>query len=294
VFTIDTSGPAPAAPAEAVLKKQAAAEPAEAVLKKEAAAAPTARDPEPEASRAPGSILAIDIGGTKVKILATGQTGPRKAPSGKTFTPAKLVDTVRALAHDWTYEAVSIGYPGLVGRNGPRSEPGNLGPGWVGFDFATAFGMPVKMVNDAAMQALGSYEGGRMLFLGLGTGLGSALVTGHVVVPLELGRLPFDGARTMGEVLGRRGLARVGKKEWRAAVDRAVASLMTAFVADYVVLGGGNAKEVKVLPPGSRLGHNLTAFRGGFRLWSVEDVWVLAAIGGESPQASAQEALRVL
>ncbi len=295
VFTIDASGPVPPGPRE---DAQAAAPspdaPADAVLKKEAVAEPPARDPGAEKPRAPGSILAIDIGGTKVKILATGQTEPRKAPTGRNFTPAKLVETVRELAQDWAYEAVSIGYPGLVGHHGPRSEPGNLGPGWVGFDFATAFGMPVKMVNDAAMQALGSYEGGRMLFLGLGTGLGSALITGHVVVPLELGRLPFDGARTMGEVLGRRGLARAGKKVWRAAVAGVVASLMGAFVADYVVIGGGNAKMVKVLPPGARLGHNLTAFRGGFRLWSVEDVWVLAVIGGESPEPSAQESLRVL
>jgi polyphosphate glucokinase len=150
------------------------------------------------------------------------------------------------------------------------------------------------MVNDAAMQALGSYEGGRMLFLGLGTGLGSALITGHVVVPLELGRLPFDGTRTMGEVLGRSGLEQAGKKAWRQAVERVVTSLMSAFVADYVVIGGGNAKNVRDLPPGSRLGHNLTAFRGGFRLWSAEDVWVLAASGGDSPQPTAQEALRVL
>ena len=304
VFTIDTGGTAPAAPnAEPQPGPAPAAPPAgtgpplgkapataaEAAIKKEADNEPAADKPA-----APASILAIDIGGTKVKILATGQTEPRKAPTGKGFTPAKLVETVRALAHDWEYEAVTIGYPGMVGRHGPRSEPGNLGPGWVGFDFATAFGLPVKMVNDAAMQALGSYEGGRMLFLGLGTGLGSALVTGHVVVPLELGRLPYDGTRTLGEVLGRRGLARAGKREWRRAVEKAVTSLMSAFVADYVVIGGGNAKQVKVLPPGSRLGHNLTAFRGGFRLWSVEDVWVLAAIGGESPQPTAQEALRVL
>jgi polyphosphate glucokinase len=150
------------------------------------------------------------------------------------------------------------------------------------------------MVNDAAMQALGSYEGGRMLFLGLGTGLGSTLITGHVIVPLELGRLLYDAERTMGEVLGRRGFERLGKGEWREAVRRAVTSLMHAFVADYVVIGGGNAKNVKELPPGARLGHNLTAFRGGFRLWSVEDVWVLAASGGESPQPTAKEALRML
>jgi predicted NBD/HSP70 family sugar kinase len=262
------------------------------VRKEEPAITPTAA--ELDQSLAPASILAIDIGGTKVKILATGQTEPRKAPTGKGFTPAKLVETVRSLAHDWEYEAITIGYPGMVGPNGPRSEPGNLGPGWVGFDFATAFSKPVKMINDAAMQALGSYEGGRMLFLGLGTGLGSALITGHVVVPLELGRLPYDSDRTMGEALGRRGLARAGKKEWRLAVERAVTSLLSALVADYVVIGGGNGKNVKNLPPGSRLGHNLTAFRGGFRLWSVEDVWVLAASGGDSPQPSEKEALRVL
>ncbi len=150
------------------------------------------------------------------------------------------------------------------------------------------------MISDAAMQALGSYEGGRMLFLGLGTGLGSALITGHVVVPLELGQLPFDAERTFGDVLGRKGLERLGKGSWRRAVDRTVTALMRAFVVDYVVLGGGNAKQIKELPPGSRRGHNLTAFRGGFRLWSVEDVWVLAASGGESPQPTAQEALRVL
>jgi hypothetical protein len=293
VVTIDRSNPVPAAevaapPAADAQPKPVPSSPADAALKEESAAA------EAPATQPPASILTIDIGGTKVKILATGQTEPRKAPSGKGFTPTKLVETVRALAHDWEYEAVTIGYPGLVGPHGPRSEPSNLGPGWVGFDFATAFGKPVKMVNDAAMQALGSYEGGRMLFLGLGTGLGSALITGHVVVPLELGRLPYDGDRTFGEVLGRRGLARIGKGEWRRAVARAVTSLMGAFVADYLVIGGGNAKNVKDLPPGSRLGHNLTAFRGGFRLWSADDVWVLAAPGGESPQPTAQEALRVL
>jgi hypothetical protein len=258
------------------------------------AAAQDAAADQPPRPVAPASILAIDIGGTKVKLLATGQTEPRKAPTGKSFTPAKLVETARALAHDWDYEAVSIGCPGLVGPLGPRSEPGNLGPGWVGFDFATAFGKPVKMVNDATMQALGSYEGGRMLFLGLGTGLGSTLISGHVVIPLELGRLFYDDKRTLGEVLGRRGLARLGKGQWRRAVHKAVSALMGAFIVDYIVLGGGNAKNLKELPPGCRRGHNLTAFRGGFRLWSVEDVWVLAASGGDSPQPTAQEALRLL
>jgi hypothetical protein len=292
VLTIDVGSAPPATPAanpDAALQEQATGEPPAEKVPAEAAPADRPATPAP-----PASILTVDIGGTKVKILATGQTKPRKAPSGKDFTPARLVETVRALAHDWEYEAVSIGYPGMVGPHGPRAEPGNLGPGWVGFDFAAAFGKPVKMVNDAAMQALGSYEGGRMLFLGLGTGLGSALITGHVVVPLELGRLLYDGERTLGEALGRRGLERLGKSEWRGAVNRTVTALMRAFVTDYVVVGGGNAKNVKDLPPGARRGHNLTAFRGGFRLWSVEDVWVLAASGGESPQPTAQEALRLL
>ncbi len=242
----------------------------------------------------PASILAVDIGGTKVKFLATGQVEPVKAPTGRGFTPAKLVETVRSLAKGWEYEAVSIGYPGLVGQQGPRAEPGNLGPGWVGFDFAAAFGKPVKIINDAAMQALGSYEGGRMLFLGLGTGLGSTLITGHMIVPLELGQLRYDSKRTLSEVLGRRGLAHAGKSDWRKMVQRAVTALAHAFVTDYIVIGGGNAKNVKDLPPGARRGHNLTAFRGGFRLWSVEDVWVLAATGGESTQPTIQGALRML
>src|SRR5581483_1960484 len=172
-------------------------------------------------------------------------TEPRKAPSGKGFTPTKLVETVRELADDWKYDALSIGYPGLVGPHGPRSEPGNLGPGWVGFDFAAAFGKPVKMINDAAMQALGSYEGGRMLFLGFGTGLGSALISGHVIVPLELGRMMFDGEQTLGQVPGRRGLKRIGKSAWRKAVDKTVSAFARAFITDYIVLGGGNAKQLK-------------------------------------------------
>jgi hypothetical protein len=309
--TVDIGGPlspapsadpaVPGPPGAATGAKKPAEQPpvtaAEAALEEQSAdAKPGEKVPGEQAAGrvAPASILTVDIGGTKVKILATGQTEARKAPSGKDFTPARLVETVQELAKDWDYEAISIGYPGLVGPHGPRSEAGNLGPGWVGFDFATAFGKPVKMVNDAAMQALGSYEGGRMLFLGLGTGLGSALITGHVIVPLELGRLLFDGERTLGEVLGRRGLDRLGKRAWRQAVHKVVTTLLSAFVADHVVIGGGNAKQVKDLPPGARLGHNLTAFRGGFRLWSVEDVWVLAAIGGESPQPTAQEALRLL
>lgn len=221
---------------------------------------------------APTKILVLDIGGTKLKALASGHTEARKITSGKRLTPAKMVKKLQELAAGWEYEVISIGFPGLVGENGPRSEPGNLAPGWVGFDFTAAFGVPVRIINDALMQALGSYEGGRMLFLGLGTGLGSALIANNVLINLELGQLPYSDDRTLGELLGRRGLTRLGKKGWREIVAEIVPALMCAFAADYVVLGGGNSKEVKELPPGARMGHNLTAFRGGFRIWHVDDV----------------------
>lgn len=262
-----------------------------------AAVAPVTQEPTPAPAtekKIPSAILVIDVGGTKIKILAAGQTEPRKAPSGKEFTPGKLVEAVRDLAQDWEYDAISLGYPGLTGIHGPRSEPGNLGPGWVGFDYATAFGQPVKLINDASMQALGSYEGGRMLFLGLGTGLGSTLIAGNVIVPLELGQLLFDKNRTLNDVLSRRGLERSGKNEWRSAVNHAVTALMRAFIADYVVIGGGNAKNVKELPPGVRRGHNLTAFRGGVRLWNLDDVFVLAAPGEQTPAPTGPVEMRVL
>lgn len=219
-------------------------------------------------------ILAVDIGGSKVKLLATGETEPRKIRSGPELTPPKMVEEIQQLVSDWDYEVISIGYPGQVGDSGPRSEPGNLGEGWVGFNFAAAFDRPVKVVNDAAMQALGSYEGGRMLFLGLGTGLGSTLISENVIVPLELGDLPHRGGGTLGQVLGRKGMKRLGRPGWRRAVRMTVTRLMKAFVADYVVLGGGNAEKIRRLPAGVRLGHNQTAFRGGFRLWGLEDVRV--------------------
>jgi hypothetical protein len=222
----------------------------------------------------------VDIGGTKIKILATGQTEPRKLVSGGKMTPAEMVEAVQEAAGDWEYDAISIGYPGLVGSHGPRSEPGNLGRGWVGFDFAAAFGKPVRILNDAAMQALGGYEGGRMLFLGLGTGLGSALIAESVIVTLELGRLPYHDGETLGDILGREGLERLGKTAWREAVASTATALMGAFIADYVVVGGGNAKELKDLPSGIHLGNNVSAFRGGFRLWHLEDVPTLHADGG--------------
>jgi polyphosphate glucokinase len=222
-------------------------------------------------ARTPRAILAVDVGGTGLKALATGQAEPRRRKSGPAMTPQDMVEMVRDLTADWEYDAISIGYPGQVGPDGPRSEPGNLGPGWVGFNFAAAFEKPVRIVNDAAMQALGSYDGGRMLFLGLGTGLGSALIVDHIIIPLELGQLPYRN-RQLGEVLGREGLARIGKKKWREVIDRVVPALMAATLADSVVLGGGNAKKIKTPPAGARLSNNLTAFRGGFRLWHLDDV----------------------
>jgi hypothetical protein len=230
-------------------------------------------------------ILSIDIGGTKVKILASGDTEPRRMPSGRKLGPRDMVEKVKALAKGWKFDRVSIGFPGLVGANGPVAEPGNLGPGWVGFDFAAAFECDVRIINDAAMQALGSYEGGRMLFLGLGTGVGSALIAENVIVTLELGDLPYEGG-SVSEMLGRRALEKMGKKEWRSRVLKYVPYLQKAFQADYAMLGGGNSKFLgKELPPGVRLGNNLTAFRGGFRLWGIDQVTTLQA-NGEEPRQS--------
>jgi len=244
--------------------------------------------------RPPKTILAIDIGGTKLKVLASGQTEPRKIASGKAMTPGRMVEAVRELTADWAYDAISIGYPSQVGPNGPRSEAVNLGPGWVGFDYAAAFGKPVRIINDAAMQALGSYEGGKMLFLGLGTGVGSALIADNSIVPMELGRLRLRDQETMGELLGRKGLKQLAKKEWRQLVAEAVAMLSAAFVVDEVVLGGGNAKLMRELPHGARLGHNLTAFRGGFRLWNIEDVVTHPADGSPPAKPSPPTEWRLL
>jgi polyphosphate glucokinase len=242
------------------------------------------------------NILAVDIGGSKVKFLASGETEPRRIPSGPKLTPALMVEEVRRAARDWRYDAVSIGLPSMVGPAGPLAEPGNLGSGWVGFDFAAAFGCPVRIANDAAMQALGSYDGGRMLFLGFGTGLGSALIADHVILPLELGDLPFRHA-TFSDKLGRDAFERKGKKAWRKLVVRTLPALQKAFMADYVVVGGGNAKHLsKKLPAGVRVGHNLTAFRGGFRLWGIEEVQTLhdAGTASKTPRRPANGEWRVL
>ena len=213
------------------------------------------------------SILVIDVGGTHVKVLASGKQNPRKIPSGPGMTAGQMVKQVKDVTKDWTYQAVSIGYPGPVVHERPLREPHNLGGGWVGFNFSRAFARPVKLTNDAAMQALGSYEGGRMLFLGLGTGLGSAMIVDGIVEPMELAHLPYK-KRTYEDYLGERGLKRLGKKKWKRHVADVIGELREALQADYVILGGGNAKRLKSLPPKTRRGDNRNAFRGGFRLWA--------------------------
>ena len=212
-------------------------------------------------------ILAIDVGGTHVKMLASGKREARQFDSGPTMTPARMVAQVKRLTADWTYDVVAIGVPSLVVHARIAAEPMNLGRGWVGFDFAKAFGCPVRLVNDAAMQALGSYEGGRMLFLGFGTGLGSAMIVDGLLEPMELAHLPYKKGRTYEDYVGAAGLKRLGEKKWRKHVWDVVARLRTALEPDEVVIGGGNAKRVGAPPRGVRIGDNANAFAGGFRLW---------------------------
>lgn len=228
------------------------------------------------------NVLTIDIGGTHVKLLATGEKERREFPSGPELTPAKMVASVRKLARDWKYEVISIGYPGFVLRGKPVAEPHNLGKGWVRFDFEQAFKKPVKIINDAAMQAYGSYEGGKMLFLGLGTGLGSAMVVDGVIEPMELAHLPYKKA-TFEDYVGLRGLESLGKKKWRKEVTKVVTTLVAALEPNDVVLGGGNVKKLKELPPGCRAGDNANAFLGGFRLWQPSS---RESAGSDSPSNS--------
>jgi len=211
-------------------------------------------------------VLVVDVGGTNVKILATGQQTPRKFPSGRKMTPGAMVSGVKALAGSWEYDAVAIGYPGRVHRGKIVVEPHNLARRWVGFDFRSAFGCPVKVINDAAMQALGSYKGGLLLFLGLGTGLGAALVADGVVIPTELAHLPYKNA-TWEDYLGARSLHKRGRKKWQQHVEFAIARLTDALAPDDIVLGGGNSKKLKKMPKGCRMGDNARAFTGGFRLF---------------------------
>jgi polyphosphate glucokinase len=229
------------------------------------------------------NVLVVDVGGTSVKILATGQDEPRSFPSGPTLTPRRMVPRVKKLARDWKYDVVSIGYPGTVLNGRPIAEPYNLGRGWVGFNFAAAFGRPVKLVNDAAMQALGSYRGGKMLFLGLGTGLGSTMIVDGIVEPMELGHLPYKKG-TYEDYLGRAGLRRHGKKKWQRLVADVVARFIAALEPDDTVIGGGNVKKLDAMPPHCRAGDNANAFRGGFRLW-VE--------GSARPQTGARSKRRI-
>jgi len=215
------------------------------------------------------NVLVIDVGGTHVKILATGQKESREFESTPAMTARQMVAGVKKLAGSWRYDAVSIGYPGAVARNRPVAEPHNLGRGWVSFDFEAAFGYRVKVINDAAMQALGSYDGGNMLFLGLGTGLGTTIIVEGTVVPMEVGHLPYRQA-TFEDYVGRRGLERLGKKRWRRHVAEVIELLRGALLPDEIVLGGGNADKMRDLPPACRLGTNANAFVGGFRLWAAK------------------------
>jgi polyphosphate glucokinase len=212
-------------------------------------------------------ILVIDVGGTHIKVQASGQKGQIKIDSGPKMTPKRMVKEVREAVKEWAYDVVAIGYPGPVIHGHPLSEPHNLASGWVRFDFRKAFGKPVRITNDAAMQALGIYHGGRMLFLGLGTGLGSAMIVDGILEAMEIAHLPYKKGRTYEDYLGLRGLKRSGKKKWRRHVAVIAEELKSALEADYVVLGGGNAKLLKKLPPGCQLGSNASAFTGGYRLW---------------------------
>lgn len=213
------------------------------------------------------NVLVIDVGGSHVKILATGQADERKFESGPQMTPAQMAEGVKALAKGWDYDVVSIGYPGVVIRDQPASEPYNLAPGWVAFDYPEAFGCPVKIINDAAMQALGGYRSGKLLFLGLGTGLGTTLIVDGVVVPMELAHLPYRKG-SFEDYVGEAAFERDGKKKWRKRVFDVVERLRAAFSPDDIVIGGGNVRLLKKLPDGCRAGDNANAFAGGFRLWT--------------------------
>jgi polyphosphate glucokinase len=226
-------------------------------------------------------ILVLDIGGTNVKAYATGHLEALKIPSGPKMTPKKMVKEIKEATADWEYSAVSIGYPGPVLHGKPVHDPANLGPGWVGFDFKKAFGHPVKIINDAAMQALGSYRGGRMLFLGLGTGLGSALIVDGVLEPMELAHLPYKHGLSFEDHVGAAALKRKGEKKWAKSVFDVVAQLKTALQADYVVLGGGNSKRLTALPRGVYLGDNSNACEGGFRMWQPEPMRRALAAAGD-------------
>lgn len=213
------------------------------------------------------TVLAIDVGGSHVKVMTNKDRTKREFVSGPHLTAKAMVKGVKKLTSDWSYDVITVGYPGPVVRNHPLADPYNLGRGWKRFDFEKAFGRPTRVVNDAAMQALGSYHGGRMLFLGLGTGLGSSLIIDGVIEPMELGHVPYRKGRTFEDYAGIRGLKRMGLKKWRKRVIEIVKDLTAAFEPDYVILGGGNVAKLDKLPPKTRRGNNSDAFEGGFKLW---------------------------
>jgi polyphosphate glucokinase len=219
-------------------------------------------------------VLSVDIGGSHVKILASGRRAKRRADSGPDMTAQQMVEAVKSLAEGWDYDVVSLGYPGPVLHNKPLLEPVNLGSGWCGFDYEGAFGRPVKIVNDALMQAVGSYDGGRMLFLGLGTGLGTAMIVDKVAQPMELAHLPYKKGRTFEDYVGAAGLERLGKKQWRKEVFKVIERLQAALEPDYIVIGGGGIKKLNELPPGCRRGDNDNAFKGGFIIWQDDGVQI--------------------
>lgn len=230
------------------------------------------REPAKKASakpRSPKTILAVDVGGSHVKVMDNKSLTKREFVSGPHLSAKEMVKQIESLTADWSCDVVSVGYPGPVAHNRPLAEPHNLGHGWIGFDFEKAFGRPTRVVNDALMQAIGSYEGGRMLFLGLGTGLGSAMIVDGIPEPTELGHLPYRKGRTFEDYLGAAGLKRLGKKKWRKHVADVVKHFVAALEPDYVVLGGGNAEKIGRLPRKARLGNNANAFKGGFRLWET-------------------------
>jgi len=212
-------------------------------------------------------VLVVDVGGSHVKAQASGRRTEVRVDSGPDLTPRQMAERILAATQGWRYDVVSIGYPGPVVRGRISREPHNLGRGWTRFDFERAFGCPVRIINDAAMQAIGSYQGKRMLFLGLGTGLGTTLIRDRVVIPLEIAHLPYDDGETYEEVVGDAGLKRLGVRRWRRHVTNIVELMMNAVVADYTVLGGGNVRLLPALPPRTRRGANANAIRGGLRLW---------------------------
>lgn len=239
---------------------------------------------KPAARRAPPGVLVVDVGGSHVKCLAIEQHGPREFVSGPLMTPQQMVRGVLDMTADWLFDVLALGYPGVVREGMPSREPHNLGPGWVGFDFQASFGRPVKILNDAAMQALGNYQGGKMLFLGLGTGLGSALIAGDQILAMELGHLHCAGQHGYEYFLGARGFKRLGEKKWRRKVHAIVRGFDDALLPDDIVLGGGLATRLKRLPPNTRRGASEAAFLGGFRMWE------LPAPRGETPSTTTSEA----